>query len=173
MDKLDRQLKEFIAARRFTGARRPQAPSVEDYLLYLEGALEGEPLERMLDHLKTDAEARHLIIEARALLEGGAEARHEAVPAGALERARSLGRKKSPLRRQGLLTAIWLGIAAVSFAASFFVPRYYMQFLVLTVLFGFKGILDARQLKTQILIYKTLTEETPANGHLQNARPRL
>ena len=66
---------------------------------------------------------------------------------------------KKPLTRQMLWNGLWLGLAVTMFLASFLFRPYFFQFLVLTLLFGFKWILERRSMKTQILIYKALQEE--------------
>jgi hypothetical protein len=79
--------------------------------------------------------------------------------------------KKSPASIEAWL---WLAAAAMAFAASFMVPRYFMQFLAVTLLCGFKAITDLRARKTQVLIYKALQdEEVPARGRGHHSGSRL
>lgn len=96
----------------------------------------------------------------------------EVVPPQALQRAKDLMRGgvacphcgkgitpfKKPYPQQKLMNGLWLILACGVFGLSFVFPRYFMQFLVLTVLFGFKWILEQRSAKSQILIYKALRE---------------
>ncbi len=60
---------------------------------------------------------------------------------------------------------LWFVGAGLALALSFYLKPYFMQFLVLTLLLGFKGILDQRARKTQILIYKALSEEESGQRH--------
>ena len=61
--------------------------------------------------------------------------------------------------------ALWLIAAGTALTASFFLRPYFMQFLVLALLFGFKGILDQRARKTKILIYKALSGDEDGKRH--------
>ena len=95
------------------------------------------------------------------------------VPAEVLRKAKDLmGRRiscphcgraitpfKKPHSRQMLVNLLWLASAASMFLLSFVFPHYFFQFLVLTLLAGFKWIVEQRSSKTQILIYKALKEE--------------
>ena len=106
------------------------------------------------------------------LVERDSEAENEVVPPQAIARAKALGVRlrcphcgrgitpfKRPVRNQQHQIALWIGAAGIFFAISFFVPRYFLQFLVLAVLCGVKVIVDSRSLKSQILIYQALRDE--------------
>ncbi len=67
---------------------------------------------------------------------------------------------KKPLSRQYLWNALWLVTAAAGLGLSFVFKRYFLQFLVVSLLAGFKWIVDQKAMKTQILIYKALKEES-------------
>ena len=54
---------------------------------------------------------------------------------------------------------------AGSFALSFVFRRYFMQFLVVTVLAGVKWVVEMRASKTQIMIYRALAEEPQEHTH--------
>ena len=60
---------------------------------------------------------------------------------------------------------LWYGLAGASLTLSFFMPDHFLQFLVLTLLLGGKGIVDQRARATQILIYKALSPEEGAERH--------
>jgi len=49
---------------------------------------------------------------------------------------------------------IWLILTAIMFILSFFFPKYFIQFLVGTVLFGMKWITDNKNTKMLIMIYE-------------------
>ncbi|GEM_PF-2676954 len=122
----------------------------------------------------------------------GAETEGAEPPAGAVARARALfpvaaplscphcSRPITPFRkpiaRQKLWGALWFGIAAAAFALSFAVPRYFVQCLVVALLAGIKGIMDAKTVKTQVLVYKALAESGESSsrvGDLQKPSSRL
>ena len=62
-------------------------------------------------------------------------------------------------------SVLWYASAAAAFTLSFLFRDYFMQFLVLTLLLGGKGILDQRARTTQILIYKALASEGGGERH--------
>ena len=68
---------------------------------------------------------------------------------------------KRPLQNQRLWNALWLLLAAGSFALSFVFRGYFIQWIALAVLFGVKWIVDQKAAKTQVLIYKALQEKDP------------
>ena len=66
---------------------------------------------------------------------------------------------KKPIQSQRFWNALWLLLAAASFALSFSIPRYFVQCVALAVLFGVKWIVDQKAAKTQVLIYKALQDK--------------
>ncbi|MGH7197617.1 MAG: hypothetical protein ACREH5_02605 [Candidatus Omnitrophota bacterium] len=83
---------------------------------------------------------------------------------------------KKPIRNQTLWNALWLILAAGSFALSFLFPGYFVQCVALAFLFGVKWIVDQRAAKTQVLIYKALQEEVskePAARDLHRSSSHL
>lgn len=55
---------------------------------------------------------------------------------------------------------IYLVLAVISFCLSFVVGRYFVQFLVATLLLGIKWIIDAKSTKMLITIYEAWKKET-------------
>ena len=55
---------------------------------------------------------------------------------------------------------LWLAAMAFFFGLSFVFQSYFYQCLVATLICAFKWIIERRARKTQILIYKALTEES-------------
>ena len=49
---------------------------------------------------------------------------------------------------------LYLVFACISFILSFVMPRYFIQFLVATILLGIKWIVDAKSTKMLIMIYE-------------------
>ena len=66
---------------------------------------------------------------------------------------------KSPISKQVMLGWLWLGLSLAGFVASFPFKRYFFQCLAVCVIFGVKFIIDRKQTKTQILIYKTMESD--------------
>ncbi len=193
MENIDRQLKAYLESARGALPARDRLddyPAVEDYRLFVTGALKEEALERMLAHLKIDPDAQELVRSARALLAASAEAGGESVPPEMEARARGLVKEspqvrcphcgqgitpfKKPLSVQKAWSWVWAAGAVTSFALSFVFPYRFMQFLVLTLLFGVKWIVDRRVQKTQILVYKALSDNQEAShGHLHRTSSHL
>ncbi len=184
MDALDNTLKTYFKNALAAAGGRARAvawPSEEEFCLFIDDRLKGEALERVLDCLRREPEAREMVLRARQLIRDGSESGPERVPAASLERAKALmpagpalscphcGKAvtpfKKPLSAQARLNFIWLVLASAAFVASFFYPRYFLQCLTLALVFGVKWIFDARALKTQIMIYKALQEDqAPAHS---------
>lgn len=62
---------------------------------------------------------------------------------------RNVRRKKPDFRKN-----LWLFVAIISFALSFLMPRYFIQFLVAAVLLGGKWIFDSQNARMLITIYE-------------------
>ena len=184
MDKIDALIKNYFE-KQSTGVsgHREDAlyPDTGVLLAYLDGKLHGEEQERMLVFLRNNADAQELVSRARELVGSERGWEGEKVPADLMEKAKALMRPKSagacphcgkaitpfkkPLAVQRWANLAWLLLAAGSFGGSFAFPRYFMQFLVVTVLAGVKGIAEMRATKTQILIYKALSEDPASEQH--------
>lgn len=72
---------------------------------------------------------------------------------------------KKPLTAQKWTNFLWLSLASASFGLSFVFRGYFMQFLLVAMLAGIKAIVELRATKTQILIYKALSEEQDPTKH--------
>jgi hypothetical protein len=103
-----------------------------------------------------------------------AEAENAVVPAAWVAEAKALGLKKNrlkcphcgrgitpfkkPVKAQMYWNLLWLIFALVSFSLSFLFKAVFIQFLVLTVIFSLKLMVNQRAMRTQLLIYKALKE---------------
>ena len=176
-DTIERTIKEYLAKNR-KPSRLEDAIALtdEELCLYLSGALEGEALERVQLHLSRHRQDQELVLSLRTLLEEKGE---ERAPSALVRKAKALGSSapancphcgkpvtpfKRPLSVQRRLNLLWLGAALTSFAGSFLVPHYFLQFLAAALLFGFKWAVEERGTRTQIMIYKALREEEGSAG---------
>ena len=177
MDKIDGLIKNYLESRKtgVSGQREDAVyPRSEILYAYLTDKLEGAELQRMLDFLKNNPKAQELIVKARETMESESGWENEKVSGDLLRRAQGLmpsqrtagscphcGKSitpfKKPLNAQRWMNALWLLLAAASFALSFVFRHYFMQFLAASVLAGMKGIVEMRATKTQILIYKAIS----------------
>ncbi|MBI4352560.1 MAG: hypothetical protein HY593_01410 [Candidatus Omnitrophica bacterium] len=191
MDKVDLSIRNHLAKLRPLPKREGLAagyPADEDFYRFITGRMEGVELERMVEHLRTHREDQELVLNIRELLEKdlpqGTEAPREAVqkakalfPEGQRLGCPHCGKAitpfKKPLSRQRGFNVLWLGLGIVSFTLSFVFPRYFLQFLVLTCLFGVKWIVDQRVTKTQIMVYKALQETQETEGTASRVSNRI
>ena len=190
MDALEKEIHRYFAVRRLkTLGTRSSAgyPSEEDFCRFLTGAAPAEEEARMLEHLKHHAEDEIFVAGTRGLLENLGESEKEAVPAELLRRASALAPKtaplscphcrraitpfKRPVAHQKVLNALWLLAGAGFFTNSFFMPRYFIQWTVLGALCAMKWIVDTKATKTQILVYKALSEES-VGGRVEMAEKK-
>jgi hypothetical protein len=72
---------------------------------------------------------------------------------------------KKPLSAQRWSNALWLGAAVGAFVLSFVFPKYFVQCLVVALICACKWIVEHRATKTQILIYKALSQEAGTEQH--------
>lgn len=63
------------------------------------------------------------------------------------------GERKMTRKSNWFKKSIWLILCLISFALSFFVSKFFVQFLVLAIIFGVKWIFDTGSTKTLIMIY--------------------
>ncbi len=185
MDKLDETIHKFLTEKerdRGLGLRSGTAPDAEELYLFLNDKLEGSRLERVLAFLKNNPEWQEWAVKARGLIESSDQSEQVEVPASLLRKVKdsspaansarcphcrqAITPFKKPISTQKLWVILWTLGAALSFTVSFLVPRYFFQFVALTVLFGVKAIVDHRSAKTQILIYKALHEDESTSGSI-------
>ena len=103
---------------------------------YLDGSLTGIERESVEEHLASCGECLSVAVSA-----------YESVK----KFRKYMGRKN---RRNILkMTNIYLILALVSFVASFALPRFFIQSLVATLLFGMKWIADSRSTKMLVMIH--------------------
>ena len=183
-DKIEKLIKQYLedSSGRVSGRREDlNYPSSADLNRYLQDELEGPELERMLVFLRGSVEGQALVTRARRLMESESGWENEKVAPESLSRAKSLmrgpsqstqcphcGKSITPFKRslgpQKWTNLAWFLLALGGFLLSFVFRHYFIQFLVVTVLAGVKAIVEMRATRTQILIYKALTEDT-AHGH--------
>lgn len=189
MDKIDQEIQAYLASR-LRSARDSEAPSAEDYYRFVTDELRGEELGRMLSYLQSSPEDQKFVLNLRQMAEKGEWDKIE-VPENAVRKAKALAKgmtpattcphcgkgirvSKAPLNQRLWMSILWFALAAVSFGASFVFKRYFMQCLALMLFFGFKWVMDLRQAKTQILVYKALqaSGEDSKHSHLhRHERP--
>ena len=181
MDKIERILKEHLESGRGLGKRESAGyPSAAELYRYLNDQMQDPELQRMLDHLRDNEDAQVLVSRARELLSEESGEKDKKAPPSMVEKAKALmstaktalcphcGKSVTPFRRppasQKRSNLALAAVALISLALSFIFHRYFMQFLIVTALAGMKAIVDLRATKTQIMIYKALSDDN-AHGH--------
>jgi hypothetical protein len=183
MDHTERLLREYLQEMRLSASNRSTLrdfPDTEDFVLYCQDELEGEALVRFERCLTSDRRVQDMVLEAKRLMEE--ELPEQEIPAGLVEKAKRLvknsgqsapcphcGKHITPFKRptanQKWTNLLWLLLTVISFALSFVFRRYFMQFLALTVIAGVRWAVEMRASKTQIMIYRALSEDPEKPAH--------
>ncbi len=86
----------------------------------------------------------------------GGNIKPENVPPKLKEAAKSLNtayRRKERKLMARIRKKMWFVLCIASFIVSFLTPRHFLQFLILTVIFGFKWVFDKETTRTLIMVY--------------------
>ena len=131
-----------------------------------------------------------LVKTVRKLLPKTDESQNEKVPVTLLEKVRSrlpggpsalcphcrrpITPFKKPLSRQKWFNGLWFLAGCVLLGVSFFHKHFFMQWVVLGALCIAKWIVDQKSTKTQIMIYKALSEDAQEKTrHLHRVESNL
>ncbi len=193
-DPIEKEIREFLARKRASeglGKRpKPGYPSEQDFYLYLTDKLDGRGLDEMLDHLTKNPDDQAFTASLRTAFGRIPEAEGQNVPEELLQSVRRrLPRRdsvpcphcrkpltpfKKPLGRQKLLNAFWIGAGLAFFILSFAERGHFIQWSVLGALCLLKWIVDSKATKTQVLIYKALSEtDGEKTRHLHRTESHL
>ena len=184
MDKVEIFLKDYSnQMNRMAGTRKlgsEPLPDPEELVLYCQDRLEGKALERFERSLAADRWVQDMVLEMKQLMQE--EMPREEAPPALVSKAKRLmassrqsascphcGKTITPFKRslqsQKWSNLFWLVLMAAAFALSFVVRRYFMQFLAVSLIAGVKWAVEMRASKTQIMIYKALSDEGNSHGH--------
>ena len=178
MDKLDKQILAYLKEEyesRLLSRENASAPEFHDLYSYLINDSDEQRSAEIIAYLQNNPEAQAFIRTARQLMEELSSAPEaKDIPAEWIRSAKNLSAPKKdiscphcgkgisafkkPLSSQKIANLCLLLLTISAFVLSFVFKRYFFQFLVLTLLFGFKWIIDQKNAKTQILVYKAITE---------------
>ena len=194
MDSIDKEIRELISRQRQAsgpGKRAlPDYPTERDFYLLVTGSLPEPELKKMLAHLGSHPQDQALVVTIRGLLARMAEAEKQAVPEDLLGAARSrIPQKeglscpycqkpitpfKKPLGKQKLFNFLWLAAGLFFLGLSFWARHFFVQWSILGGLCLIQWIVDRKATKTQILIYKALSEDAgEKTRHLHRAESHL
>ena len=185
VDKIEALIKKYLENKvNPTGGTREDAdyPTPLDLYRYVHQQLIGSEFERMLSFLRHNKDGQELVLRAREIMQDDEEWKKESVRPELIQDAKALmgkktkevhcphcGKKitpfKTPPLSQKWRNLAWLFLAVASLGMSFIFRRYFIQCLVVTTLAGVKCIVEMRATKTQILIYKALSDQDPSEQH--------
>lgn len=161
-NKIDQLIKKHLEARASTtdGVFLQSCPSELELSDYLDNRLSQEKQTLLLEHVAECPQCLSLLEIAQ-----GAKIRMKETPSlNMIRRAKNIVQKKSrsnppAIGKEGRAgkTAFnnkWPVLACVSFIFSFVFTRYFLQFLVLAVVFSIKWIFDTGSTRTLIMIYE-------------------
>ncbi len=178
MDPIEQEIKSFVVQKRLSEGlgRRPTAdyPTEQDFYRFVTDQMRDPELAKMLDHLTRHPADQDVAASARKLLTRMSEADTQTVPKDLLARVRSripasgsvlcphcqkpFTPFKKPLARQRLLNVLWAAAGISFFFVSFLDRGHFVQWSALGALCLMKWIVDSKNTKTQILVYKALSE---------------
>lgn len=155
-NKLNDMLKSYFSNRIDTPEKGPDCPSNDTLAGYVSGNLKPEELFTVSSHIKACPFCSELI--EGALLYSAYE-KHinlEKVPDKVKNKAKSLNPAHRTMRHTMityLKKNVWITASLVSLIASFFIPRYFVQFIILAAIFGLKWVFNRESTRTLIMIY--------------------
>jgi len=132
-------------------------PAEIELASFLDGSAPAKEKERLEDHIACCEECLAKIVSA-----------YEAV-----EKFNKKGPAKNKRSQIMKKINLYFILAAVSFALSFIMPRYFLQLLVATVLFGIKWIVDAKSTRMLVMIHEAWKKggEKEASRILETIEP--
>ncbi|MEA3305411.1 MAG: hypothetical protein U9R52_01195 [Candidatus Omnitrophota bacterium] len=154
--KLNGALKKYFAAKAEVPEKKQSCPPAESLEMYASGKLGVDERRRIGGHVKNCKFCDGLIEDALFYSVYAKHVKSEAVPDRVKNKAKSLNpaykiKEKKIMRH--FKRNIWLALSLSSLAVSFFTSRYFMQFIILTVIFGFKWIFNGGSTRALIMIY--------------------
>ena len=155
-DKIDSVLNEYFSGQRHAPARGANCPQVEVLCDYASGSLDAGKLYSVGDHVKNCAFCNELIEGALLYSSYGEHIKLGSVSERTRNKAKSIhpGYKTKERKIMGHIKRNTWGILSfVSLAASFFLPRHFLQFLILAVILGLKWVFNKESTRTLIMVY--------------------
>ena len=132
-----------------------KCPAEAELWAYLDGSIEARLQEKIGHHvLRCDSCLSSLLLAQE--VRPGIGFDPSATPSSELlTKVVSLAKKKGASKAKNR----WLFLSLFSIGASFFIPRYFFQCLILGVIFGLKWIFDTTTNRTLIVMYDALKQK--------------
>ena len=158
MDKIERLIKEYLGRNMDKTEKTDLCLSEEALMGYFQQKLNREDCQNIESHLASCGFCRSqlsLIFEAHDIHRRG---KSEEVPVEFIQKAKALLKTdkrldyKQTIRKKRITKNLFLLGAIVSFIASFFVPKYFFQFLVVTLILGLRWAFESEGGRTLIMV---------------------
>ena len=147
MDKIERLIKEYLGQNLNKTERTAHCLSEQVLMDYFEQKLNREDCQNAENHLAGCSFCRSqlsLIFEARDVYKRGKSSK---VPAEFIQRAKALLMADKRIKKN-----LFLAGTIMFFTASFFVPKYFFQFLVVTLILGMRWVFESEGGRTLIMV---------------------
>ena len=155
-DKMDGILKGYFSNRRHVPEKGENCPPAETLGSYVSGGLEPSELYGVGSHVKSCGLCSELIEGALLYSAYGKQIKLQEVPIKLKNKAKSLHpayKTKDRKKKDSFKSNIWIALSLASLGASFFFPDYFLQFLILAVILGFKWVFDRGSTHALIMVY--------------------
>ena len=155
-DKMNGALKAYFSEQRHVPEKSADCPPVETLGKYVSGELEPKELYGVSGHVKSCNFCNELIEGALLYSAYGEHIKLDGVSEKVKNKAKSLHptyKAKEKKMMPYIKRNIWFALSLASLTASFFISRYFQQFLILAVIFGLKWVFNRESTRTLIMIY--------------------
>lgn len=154
-DKMDSIMKSYFSSQPDMNERKADCPSFGSLSSYASGKMENAEALNINAHCAGCKACAELVEDAHIYSRYVDGATDRSVPSRAAVRAKHIPaeNKEEATPMSLLLKNKWLLVTVTAFASSFFVPKYFMQCLIIAVIFGLKWVFDTGSTKTLIMVY--------------------
>ena len=158
-DPIEETIKQSLKKRDFLTFSKEGCPSEKELWDYLNGVIAKEVEEKIAEHVvQCDFCLDSLLLAQE--VRPGIGFGPSASPSGELlgnvmALAKRRGSQKTHAKKQ-----FWLFLSLLSIGISFFLPRYFFQCLILSVIFGLKWVFDTVTNRTLIVMYDALKQKS-------------
>lgn len=155
-EKMDNALKVYFSGQKHVPEKTADCPPVEILGKYASEGLGPDELYKVGNHIKNCAFCSELVEGALLYSAYGKHINLGSVPEKIKNKAKSLNplyKTKEHKIMDWLKRNGWFMLSLASLAASFFVSRYFIQFLTLAVIFGLKWVFNRESTRALIMIY--------------------
>ena len=154
MDKIDSLIKKHLIGKA-AGAglkRSKRCPSEAELSAYLQGLVSKEKNDSISRHISQCLFCLDLIEQAS---RQHMSIRETGPSKELIEQAKAIAKKQAPIGLGRFKKHLWLIGTIISFSLSFILPKYFLQFLILTLILGIKWALDTANTRTLIMIQES------------------